>query len=258
MYRKWIHLLGPRGERIQVQAVIDRGAMKNTMCATKWQTQRHRLSRLHLSKVTLCVADNRRITSKGTWTGTIDMAGTETTQSCEVFDSNGAFQVILGKPWLCSVQAIHKYDTDEITIQVQGQTMTITNEEDTDPRERKEEMEQQKMKRGTQSEPTVTVHHVKLEPQQTKDDRTANPGDRANRASQRARDPANPERMQAILQKISIGTDITDDEWTTVIDLIKEYPDIFALNLSKVFPVDFTTHKLKLDPDIVLPRKVHQ
>ena len=76
--------------------------------------------------------------------------------------------MILGKPWLCSVQAIHKYDTDKITIQVQGQTTTITNEEDTDPREtahmRKEEMEQQTMKRGTQSKPTVTVHHVESEP----------------------------------------------------------------------------------------------
>ena len=67
--------------------------------------------------------------------GTIDVAGTEMTQSCEVFKSNGAFQVILGKPWLRSVQAIHKYDTDEITIQVQGQTTTITNKEDADPRE---------------------------------------------------------------------------------------------------------------------------
>ena len=91
-----------------------------------------------------------------------------------------------------------------------------------------------------------------------KDNRTADPGDRANRASQRVRDPANPERMQARLQKILIRTDITDDERTTVIDLIKEYPDIFALNLSEVFPVDFMMHKLKLDPNIVLPRKVHQ
>ena len=125
------------------------------------------------------------------------MAGTETTQSCDVFESNGAFQVILGKPWLRSMQAIHKYDTDEITIQVQDQTTTITNEEDADPREmahmRKEEMEQQTTKRGTQSEPTATVHHVELEPRQTKDDRTADPRDRANRASQRARDPADPE-----------------------------------------------------------------
>ena len=100
--------------------------------------------------------------------GTIDVAGTETTQSCEVFESNGAFQVILGKPWLHSVQAVHKYDTDEITIQVQGQMTTITNKEDAGPREtahmRKEETEQQMTKRGTQSEPTATVHHVESEP----------------------------------------------------------------------------------------------
>ena len=47
--------------------------MKNTMCAMKWQTQRHRLSGLHLLKVTLCIADNWWIASKGMWTGTIDV-----------------------------------------------------------------------------------------------------------------------------------------------------------------------------------------
>ena len=59
---------------------------------------------------------------------TIYVAGTMTTQSCEVFESNGAFQVILGKPWLCSMQAVHRYDMDEITIQAQGLTRTINND----------------------------------------------------------------------------------------------------------------------------------
>ena len=105
--------------------------MKNTMCTTKWQAQRHRLSELHPSRVTLSMADNRQIASKGTWTGTIDVAGTAMTQSCEVFEPNGAFQVILGKPWLRSVQAVHRYDTDEITIQAQGLTSTINNDNTT-------------------------------------------------------------------------------------------------------------------------------
>ena len=34
VYCKWVHLLGPRGERIRVQAVIDGGAMKNEMADT--------------------------------------------------------------------------------------------------------------------------------------------------------------------------------------------------------------------------------
>ena len=58
VYRKWVHLLGPKGERVRVQAVIDGGAMKNTMCTTKWRAQRHRLSELHPSRVTLSMADN--------------------------------------------------------------------------------------------------------------------------------------------------------------------------------------------------------
>ena len=146
--------------------------------------------------MTLCIADNQQIASKGTWTGTIDVAGTEMTQSCEVFESNGAFQVILGKLWLHSMQAIHKYNTDEITIQVQGQTTTITNEEDANPREtahtRKEEMERQMTKRGTQSEPTTTVHHVESEPQQTKDDKTEPIGQVREQETRQTRNECRP------------------------------------------------------------------
>ena len=76
--------------------------------------------------------------------------------------------------------------------------------------------------------------------------------------SKRARDPAEPGRVQAILAKVAIGHDLSEKERGEVVGLIKEYPDIFALNLSEVFPVDFVQHKLKLNPDAVLPKKVHQ
>ena len=36
------------------------------------------------------------------------------------------------------------------------------------------------------------------------------------------------------------------------------YPDIFVLSLSEVFPVDFASHKLKIDADVVLPKKLYQ
>ena len=84
------------------------------------------------------------------------------------------------------------------------------------------------------------------------------PGDAANSRSARTRDPAGPERMQAILDKIDIGPDLSDEERVAVTNLIKEYPDVFALNLSEVFPIDFMKHKLKIDPSTVLPKKVHQ
>ena len=43
-----------------------------------------------------------------------------------------------------------------------------------------------------------------------------------------------------------------------MVQLVEEYPDIFTLSLSEVFPIDFMRHKLKINPDAVLLKKVHQ
>ena len=42
----------------------------------------------------------------------------------------------------------------------------------------------------------------------------------ANQASQRAKDPANSMRVQDILDKISIGLDLTGAQWARVMDLV--------------------------------------
>ena len=226
--------------------------MRNTMCRSKWHSQKHRLMKLKPSEVILSVADNHQITSKGMWTGTVDVAGTVTTQSLEIFKSNSTFQVILGKLWLHSIQAIHRYNTDEITIQAQGHMTTITNDNG--------HLIAQTMTKCNPGEatgcPTAKRQQVTaedMEPQQMRaidEAPRADPGEKANKMSQRATDPANPEWVQAILEKISIGTDLTNREKMAVTDLKKEYPDIFAFSLSEVFPVNFVTHKLKLDPNI--------
>ncbi|KIJ22812.1 hypothetical protein M422DRAFT_140063, partial [Sphaerobolus stellatus SS14] len=70
--------------------------------------------------------------------------------------------------------------------------------------------------------------------------------------------PFNPQRIQEILDKINIGTDLTSEQSERIITLIRRYPDIFALNLSEVFPVDFIEHKLNVDPETVLPKKIYQ
>ena len=64
--------------------------------------------------------------------------------------------------------------------------------------------------------------------------------------------------MQDILDKINIGPDLTEVQRVRVMDLVREYPEIFMLSLSEVFPVDFTQHKLKIDPDTMLPKKAYQ
>src|SRR6266481_3122557 len=128
MYRKWVHLWGPRGEKVRMHAVIDGGAMLNTLCMSKWKRQRDQLTPLELSDMILSITDNHKIASEGRWTGIVEVADAQVTQSFKVFDSNGAFEVILGKPWLRSVQAVHCYKTDEITITTKGKMAILTNE----------------------------------------------------------------------------------------------------------------------------------
>ena len=41
VYQKWIHLHGPQGEKVQLQAIIDGGAMRNMLCTSKWHSQQH-------------------------------------------------------------------------------------------------------------------------------------------------------------------------------------------------------------------------
>src|SRR6266481_2994278 len=155
VYHKWVHLRGPEGENIRIKAIIDRGTMKNTMCKRTWNTQQHRLRPLHPSRVTLSVADNHRIPSEGKWASVIEVAGTKTAQTLEVFDSKGAFQVILGKPWLRDVQAIHRYRMDQITIQVQELTVTINNDN-----EAKDEAHTPGQKEGQTGEPIDSLGAV--------------------------------------------------------------------------------------------------
>ena len=103
------------------------------------------------------------------------------------------------------------------------------------------------------SQPQLIVHIDKMQGSRTKT--TTHLPEAANRASQRAKDPANPMRVQDILDKISIGPDLTGVQRMRVMDLVREYLDIFALSLSEVFPVNFTQHKLKIDAGIALPKK---
>ena len=103
--------------------------MRNMLCTSKWHSWQHRLVPPSPLEVILSIADNRRIPSQGRWTGIVNVAGTEALQSFEIFDSKGAFQAILGKPWLCYVKVVPKYATDQIVIQTPGRTRTISNDD---------------------------------------------------------------------------------------------------------------------------------
>ena len=122
-----IQLKGKKGTIVRATGQIDDGAMKNCISLERWSRYGHCLDTLTESRTIISVANATEIESIGTWTGIVQVGGTGALSRFEIFDCNGAFDVILGKPWLKAVRALHNYSTDEITIGKDGEQETITN-----------------------------------------------------------------------------------------------------------------------------------
>ncbi|KAJ7106324.1 hypothetical protein C8R44DRAFT_587287, partial [Mycena epipterygia] len=102
---------------VRVTVHVDNGAGRNCISLARWKRYGHCLgSPLVPSPTRLGVANGRKIWPYGRWWGDVSVGGVRVTAWFEVFDSGGAFDVILGKPWLHSVRAIHTYETDELRI----------------------------------------------------------------------------------------------------------------------------------------------
>ncbi|KIJ33909.1 hypothetical protein M422DRAFT_142687, partial [Sphaerobolus stellatus SS14] len=70
--------------------------------------------------------------------------------------------------------------------------------------------------------------------------------------------PFKQEWVDQILKEVNIGEDLSNEQCTEVVNLVTEFADVFALTLAKVLLVNFTTHKLHINPSIPLPTKVNQ
>ncbi|KII91258.1 hypothetical protein PLICRDRAFT_680690, partial [Plicaturopsis crispa FD-325 SS-3] len=71
-------------------------------------------------------------------------------------------------------------------------------------------------------------------------------------------DPFKAARVEQILKEVNIGNDLTNEERVTVVELITEFADCFALSVGEVKPVKGATHHLNLPANTKLKWKVHQ
>lgn len=125
-----IRLIGPNKEVVRATGQVDDGAMRNCMSKRRWEEYGHCLgpNSLIASRLRIKVANGAKQRSMGTWTGTVHVGGTESNSPFEVFDCADAFDVILGKPWLKQMRAVHDYETDVITLRGPNRTETIINQ----------------------------------------------------------------------------------------------------------------------------------
>ncbi|KAJ6573709.1 hypothetical protein B0H10DRAFT_1891427, partial [Mycena sp. CBHHK59/15] len=109
-------LLGPANAVVRVTAHVDDGSSRNLISLARWKRYGHCLGNLLPATRRLSVADGKTIWPNGRCRGEVAVGGVRVLAWFDVFDCRGAFDVILGKPWLHSVRAIHNYENDEIQI----------------------------------------------------------------------------------------------------------------------------------------------
>ncbi|KAL1946364.1 hypothetical protein VTO73DRAFT_15491 [Trametes versicolor] len=74
----------------------------------------------------------------------------------------------------------------------------------------------------------------------------------------RTTEPFKEARVQAIVDAVQLGEDLTAEERLEVTALLKEYADCFALSVKEVTPVPGAVHTLKVPADATFSKRVHQ
>ncbi|KAG1768236.1 hypothetical protein EV702DRAFT_1203320 [Suillus placidus] len=120
-------LYGPKGKTSCFQANVDDGAMVNAIDSKMFKRASDRLRRLIPSNCTLRMANGALVPSQGIWKGTLKWGSAFVLTSFEVFDSRGIWNMLIGKPLLEQISAVHDYALDQITLPLSSGPVIITN-----------------------------------------------------------------------------------------------------------------------------------
>lgn len=275
--------MGPQGEKARFLATVDNGAMINAIDTAAYQRIARRLSPLSPSIRTLRMADGSLVPSTGVWTGTLVWGPIEILTTFEVFPSGGSWRMLIGKPLLEQVRAVHDYSLDTITLPHQDSLHRIPNfttyrpfpvpclptavkfpsaSTFTLPQTANNSLLTTESPKE-QAEIISDVQHID-EAEDNKpllgevpdlSDSTL-PNDIFTRLTTRG--PFYQPRVDAIVEAVRFGSHLNQEQSLQVRELVKEFADVFALSIREVKPVNFIKFRLQIPQDAVFSKKVQQ
>lgn len=234
-----------------MQANFDDGAMKEVMSSTTFQKIKHRLGTSWPSSQLLHVANRVIIKSEAKWKGRVEVNGVGADVVFEVFDRGGKWDFFFGKGLFEAFKAVHDYHTDEITLYGNGGKAVLCNQAHV------------VVQPPLHLKPAPPICIIAEETQLTDIGEELSEVDiKALRTDTnlftRETWPHKPECVQELLQLVTIGDDLSNDERQKVCQLINSFADIFALSISEVKVVENAVHHLDIPPDATFSMKVHQ
>ena len=111
-----VEIAGPKGEVVRFRSMFDDGALVNAIDEAMYRTLKGRLTALAPSGKIFRMVDGRRVPSIGVWRGRVTVKGVHREGVFEIFNSNGTWAMLFGKPLLKTFNAVHNYTEDTIRI----------------------------------------------------------------------------------------------------------------------------------------------
>ena len=282
-----VGLKGENGILTNMRGLFNDGAMVNSLCKSTYTSLRNNLGTLVPSSKQLRMANGTIVPSTGKWTGNVHLGSRTVKSSFEVFPSGGGWSLLVGKPLLKQLKAVHKYETDTIELPRSDGTfdvLTNTHNEkhpqpkredntitpapnsgtpNTKSRGRRVGQRGRTKKRRARDKAENDVNTVQTtENNNPTDDGVMQPeieigGDKS--IFTRLTNPFKPERVAEILKLVKIGPDLSNTQRDRVTALIAKYADCFALSIREVIAIPGAEHRIKIPSDAMFPKKIpHQ
>lgn len=117
-FKHTIHLKDSSGHNEQVLATWDDGCMACAMSVETYERLRLQgaLGGWRKSKRRLRMANGDIVKPVARWAGRISVGGAEMGVEMEVFDSGGAWDLLLGKPAMVALRMLHDYGDDSVMV----------------------------------------------------------------------------------------------------------------------------------------------
>ena len=112
---------------IHVNCTVDDGSGLCIIDSYFWAQWQPLIGQSIPSTMTAKVGSSQILPSQGTILLHVNMEGITTTILFKTMDSKGAFEVLLGKPWLALTQATRDYTDDLLQFRINGQVICIPN-----------------------------------------------------------------------------------------------------------------------------------
>ncbi|KAJ3709711.1 hypothetical protein C8R42DRAFT_555775, partial [Lentinula raphanica] len=104
------------GMKLSVEALVDGGAMVAAMDKSCYERVKDKIKGWENSTKRLRMANGVVVSAVAQWRGKVKLQGVTVEGVLQVFDSGGSWEVLLGKPLLHALGAVHDFRDDSLHV----------------------------------------------------------------------------------------------------------------------------------------------